>query len=139
MDLVHGCRFLDRSLLKVVRDQLLAEGGVAIWSTFMEGEENLAPPFKTSRRLLPGELARTFSYERIDGFEDAEAERRAREREGSGEGGARGSGPDDPDGAAGGEGGCGGRQYRVVLDREGELCTRQTMVPAQFFAAVRRQ
>jgi len=61
VDLVHGCRFLDRRLISLARDSLLRPGGLFVWSTFMEGEENLAPPFRPSRRLFPGELRHIFT------------------------------------------------------------------------------
>jgi len=60
-DLVHGCRFLDRRLITLARDSLVNPGGIFIWSTFMEGEKNLAPPFRPSRRLFPGELKHLFT------------------------------------------------------------------------------
>jgi hypothetical protein len=47
-----GARFLDRQLLLEVRDQVLMEGGVFIWSTFMEGAENLAPRAALEMQLL---------------------------------------------------------------------------------------
>ena len=67
-----GARFLDRRLLLEVRDHLLVPGGVFLWSTFLEGEENLAPPYRPSRRLLPGELRETFSEAGYEILHDAE-------------------------------------------------------------------
>jgi len=63
VNMVHGCRFLDRPLLLEVRDQVLKPGGLFLWSTFLEAEGNLAPPFRPSRRLIPQELAKTFDKE----------------------------------------------------------------------------
>ena len=64
--LVHGCRFLHRPLLQTLPD-LLAPGGVVVWSTFLQGCEELAPPFRASRRLERGEMRRTLGEQQ--GFE----------------------------------------------------------------------
>ena len=92
--LVHGCRFLSLPLLQQL-PELLAPGGVLLWSTFLEpsgGAAALAPPYRTSRRLRRGQLAAAL--------------------------GAHGS-------------------FRVLHDSEGELITRGTWVPANFFIAER--
>ncbi|KAJ1632500.1 hypothetical protein T492DRAFT_988122 [Pavlovales sp. CCMP2436] len=61
----HGSRFLVKALLLALRDQVLLEpGSLFIWTTFLEPsgeEENLAPPFRPSRRLRRGELAALFT------------------------------------------------------------------------------
>lgn len=57
--LVHGCRFLDVDLLCRL-PHLLAPGGLLIWSTFQDPSDDsrpLAPPFRASRRLRPGQLS----------------------------------------------------------------------------------
>ena len=104
--LVHGCRFLDRRLLKCLRDDeaLLSPGGILIWSTFMEGEKNLAPPFRPSRRLFPGEMKHIFCTER------------------------RGESEVDVTTLP---------SFRILHDKEGFLTTRNTDVPASFFACQR--
>jgi hypothetical protein len=50
-------RFLERGLLEVVRDSLLAPGGAVLWATFADvtGDPPPAPPFRPSRRLRPGQ------------------------------------------------------------------------------------
>ena len=53
--LVHGCRFLHRQLFETL-PEALAPGGIVVWSTFLEGCEELAPPFRASRRLEKGEM-----------------------------------------------------------------------------------
>ena len=64
---VHGCRFLDRSLLSSL-PELMAPGGLVAWSTFMNGDSPpQAPPFRPSRRLDRGELRQTLGIEA--GFE----------------------------------------------------------------------
>ena len=55
LQLVHGCRFLHLPLLENLEESL-ATGGLLIWSTFLEGCEKIAPPFKPSRRLNRGQL-----------------------------------------------------------------------------------
>lgn len=55
---VHGCRWLDVPLLAKI-PQLLAPGGIVVWSTFLDppdGSEPLAPPYKRSRRLSSGQM-----------------------------------------------------------------------------------
>ena len=56
--LVHGCRWLDVRLLARL-PELLAPGGLVLWSTFLDppdGSEPLAPPFRRSRRLSSGQM-----------------------------------------------------------------------------------
>ena len=56
--LVHGCRWLHLPLLAKLPD-LLAPGGLVMWSTFLDppdGSEPLAPPFRRSRRLSSGQM-----------------------------------------------------------------------------------
>ena len=36
--------------------ELLAPGGIVVWSTFLEGCELIAPPFRTSRRFEFGQM-----------------------------------------------------------------------------------
>ena len=38
--------------------ELLAPGGIVVWSTFLEGCELIAPPFRTSRRFEFGQMRR---------------------------------------------------------------------------------
>ena len=57
VSLVHGCRFLDLAMLETL-PELLAPGGVLVWSTFLEGCELIAPPFRPSRRLEFGQMRR---------------------------------------------------------------------------------
>jgi SAM-dependent methyltransferase/rhodanese-related sulfurtransferase len=113
--LVHGCRFLDRRILRGVRDDplFLEPGGLFVWSTFMEGEENLAPPFRPSRRLFPGEMLHLFCVEGRD--DDSK---------------------DKDDGNAN-DGALARPSFRVICDEEGILNTRKTDVPASFFACQR--
>ena len=54
---VHGCRFLDLAMLELL-PELLAPGGVVVWSTFLEGCEFIAPPFRASRRFEFGQMRR---------------------------------------------------------------------------------
>tara|TARA_B110001452_G_scaffold224327_1_gene197847 strand:- start:1076 stop:2032 length:957 start_codon:yes stop_codon:yes gene_type:complete len=56
LQLVHGCRFLHLPLLENLGEETLAPDGLLIWSTFLEGCELIAPPFKPSRRLGFGQL-----------------------------------------------------------------------------------
>lgn len=46
---------------------LRCAGGWVVWSTFLEGEHNPAPPYRPSRRLQEGELRGMFSDDK--GFE----------------------------------------------------------------------
>jgi len=59
-DLVHGCRFLCRELFPEIRDDVLIPGGVFVWSHFIEGCEQYAPPLRPSRQLAIGELHECF-------------------------------------------------------------------------------
>ena len=56
--LVHGCRWLDLSVLSRL-PSLLAPGGVLLWSTFLDpvDGEPLRPPYRRSRRLARGQMA----------------------------------------------------------------------------------
>lgn len=56
--LVHGCRWLDLKLLASL-PELLAPGGILLWSTFLDppdGSEPLKPPYRRSRRLSSGQM-----------------------------------------------------------------------------------
>ena len=114
VDVVHGCRFLDSRLLLEVRDdsKLVSKNGLFIWSTFSgasEEERNPAPPHRPSRRLVVGELGRTFcssSPEHSDTSNQAVALLNDN-----------------------------GRVWETVHEEEGELVTRGVHVPASFFAA----
>lgn len=56
--LVHGCRWLDLKLLASLPD-LLAPGGLLLWSTFLDppdGSPPLRPPYRRSRRLSSGQM-----------------------------------------------------------------------------------
>ena len=61
-DLAYGCRFLHRPLLNEIRDSVLIgrKDATVIWSTFLCGDENLAPPYKKGRCLEHGELRDLF-------------------------------------------------------------------------------
>ena len=52
-DLVHGCRFLCRELFPEIRDDVLIPGGVFVWSHFIEGCEQYAPPLRCAPHPLP--------------------------------------------------------------------------------------
>ncbi|KAJ8908201.1 hypothetical protein NDN08_008295 [Rhodosorus marinus] len=65
-DLVHGCRFLSRPLLVYCKHEVLKDDGLFVWSTFADGVENPAPPYRTSRRLVQGELKRLFPDEELE-------------------------------------------------------------------------
>lgn len=56
--LVHGCRWLDLKLLASL-PELLAPGGLLLWSTFLDppdGSPPLRPPYRRSRRLSSGQM-----------------------------------------------------------------------------------
>ena len=142
--LVHGCRFLDRPLLRHLRDHVLRQPGAAlVWSTFEEegqagggggsgggsagcGEGHAAggklPSVaqggalpRPGRVLARGELRRTFGHEAADAEPTVATAAAAAEA-------AMGA----PSG-----------HFAVLRDCMGTLNTRRTNVPASFFAAVR--
>lgn len=57
-DLVHGCRFLCRELFPEMRDDVLIPGGVFVWSHFLEGCEQYAPPLRCMPHPLPSRPVR---------------------------------------------------------------------------------
>jgi len=65
-DLVHGCRFLSRPLLDYCKHEVLKDDGLLVWSTFADGIENPAPPYRASRKLVPGEFKRLFPDEAFE-------------------------------------------------------------------------
>jgi len=72
ISIVHGCRFLDRPLLRAL-PEVVAPGGLVVWSTFLDGDgPPQAPPFRPSRRLQRGEMEHLFGESR--GFEVLRAE-----------------------------------------------------------------
>jgi len=75
--LVHGCRWLDVPLLAKL-PQLLAPGGLVLWSTFLDppdGSEPLAPPYRRSRRLSSGQMAQLLGEDAdMDVLYDVEGE-----------------------------------------------------------------
>jgi len=133
--LVHGCRFLDRPILEALKIDPLFLGwdplvsprsspattsetwmstlggreGALVWSTFMEGDENLAPPYRPSRRLFPGEMQHIF--------------------------GASGGGEVAPSPSCSMAPFSVQQPFVLLRDDVGILNTRKTDVPASFFAA----
>ena len=76
-DIVHGCRFLDRPLLRAIAaGGVVRPGGLLIWSTFLEapGGARAAPPYKASRCLRRGEMAELFAGPEWTTLCDAEGE-----------------------------------------------------------------
>lgn len=74
-DFVHGSRFLHRPLIKEIRDSVLGGEGceIFVWSTFLTGKENLAPPRKPSRGLMRGELRGLFETHGFNVLRDEES------------------------------------------------------------------
>mmetsp|Transcript_2235 Transcript_2235/g.6668 ORF Transcript_2235/g.6668 Transcript_2235/m.6668 type:complete len:310 (+) Transcript_2235:304-1233(+) len=64
--LIHGSRFLSRPLFEACRDEILADDGIFVWSTFLDTERPVAPPFRPSRRLGRDELLQLFSGDQFE-------------------------------------------------------------------------
>ena len=63
--------YLHRPLLRVLNESL-AEGGVLIYETFMQGNEKFGKPSNLAFLLRPGELLEAFRGLTVKGFEQGE-------------------------------------------------------------------
>jgi SAM-dependent methyltransferase len=63
--------YLHRPLMKILQ-QSLAEGGVLIYETFMQGNERFGKPSNPAFLLRPGELLEAFRGLTVKGFEEGE-------------------------------------------------------------------
>ncbi len=61
--------YLWRALLPLLQDSL-ADGGVLIYETFADGQQNIGKPSRPEFLLQAGELLRAFSALRVVAFED---------------------------------------------------------------------
>jgi SAM-dependent methyltransferase len=61
--------YLHRPMLKILKESL-AEGGVLIYETFMQGNEKFGKPSNPAFLLRPGELLEAFKDLTIKGFEE---------------------------------------------------------------------
>ena len=63
--------YLHRPLMRILQESL-AEGGVLIYETFMQGNERFGKPSNPAFLLRPGELLEAFRDLTVKGFEEGE-------------------------------------------------------------------
>ena len=63
--------YLNRPLMKILQESL-ADGGVLIYETFMQGNERFGKPSNPAFLLRPGELLEAFKDLSVKGFEQGE-------------------------------------------------------------------